>query len=588
MESMNSDNIDVTLLGVRGNFQRNLQGNFQTSIDNSRNNMINDKTYEKIFSSISDKFSPELPEFMADETKKMECPYNIIICYIDVSGSTFNVGGRFGCRGYHKRNVEVENTNKKTKIICIAEMECISHLFVSMANRFIFKTNMIVKVKTFSDYIYDGAVLNNVTSESLYEFAKIFPMDLIFNSSSTATNLVFDDINQSNVSTHKTLCVLATDGQPNDKIITMDSVKKLIDKIKLQCFTMMIIGSGSISSEKVLPFSRSSRNGIVMDISITMRNENHFDEKKIRSGASYSECDIEYIRSLLDFFSSSENLKNIYVGAYGDYNDAIIAFDKFFINSPPMWKAYIPYGIDNNPIICGLSLSQQIETSYIKKIATIAYVHPYGNYLIFPIDNQFGYNIVQVAITQITSDIPNEIMTEIENIKKNIKELEQTILEYPTVIWHNAAIYDGCICDAKFYILSCEKIIKTNIINEQNGEEINENNEEEINENNEEEINEHNGEEINEHNGEEINEHNEGEINEHYDDGLLVDISLNSAMENISNILNASNTSNTSNVSNEGDVTLNSIMEYELIFTIYLTQMTESDQLRLRKLYKFM
>lgn len=427
------------------------------------------KTYNTTFLSSCDKFSPILQEFISDDSIKTLCPYNIILCYIDISGSTFNTGGR------HERfSREYMLDNSETKIICIAEMECIAHLFVNMANKFIFDNNMDVRVYTFSDEIYNGAILNNVTSRSLYDFAKTFPMKLIYNSSATATNLVFDNITQILCSEHRPLCVLATDGQPNDKQLTLKSVENLVNKINVllsgKC-TMMIIGSGSISSETVCPFTRISQNGIKMDVSIVPYHDNlnqnideNINENTRKYNSMYSECDIDYIRSLLDFFPSDNGYSNIYVGAYGDYSDAIKAFSDFFTISPIIWKAHLPHARDNNPIICNISYSKQIEKCYVKKIISIADVSPYGHYLIMPIKNQFGYNIFQLAIT-LANDVSDDIIIEINDIKNNnnIRDILNIDFEYPIVIWHNANIYDGCICNTKFYILCCEKKIKINI-----------------------------------------------------------------------------------------------------------------------------
>ena len=516
------------------------------------NNILNVKktSYDDVFLHISDIFHPLLPEFNFDDSTKTLCPYNSILCYIDISGSTFNThtNGRFSRHTNYMDNTD--NNKPKTKIICIAEMECISHLFAILANKYIFDQNMTIKVYTFSDDIYSGATLNNVTPKSLYEFANSYPGELIYNSSSTATHLVFENMIQHLNCENNMLCVLATDGQPNDKQLTIKSVTELITKITSQSFTMMIIGSGSISNETVVPFSRSFFNGTIQDILCCpngidiQRHSNITDnqENNTRStNSGYSECNIDYIRSLLDFFSSKENLFNLYVGAYGDYIDAKKAFIDFFDNSPIVWKAYLLTGKDNNPIICNASLSEQIEKSYIKKIITTVNIPPYGNYLIFPVENQFGYNIFQIAIEPITDNIPDEITEEINNIKKEINE-EYLLnnMEYPTVIWNNAEIFDGSIYDSLFYVLCYEKIKKTS------------------NENLTINVN---------------NENNENS-NQQRDD-----------IEQT--IINIENDGSIVNVPIENNISTNdNLIEYELNPIIYVTSMTNNHQLRIRILRK--
>ena len=598
-------------------------------------------SYDEAFLSITDIFSPSLPEFNTNDCMRTLCPYNIVLCYIDVSGSTFNTHGRYGTRfSRHAINININDNRPKTKIICIAEMECISHLFAIMANKYIFDPNMIIKVYTFSDGIYNGAILDNVTPNSLYEFANSFPKELMFNSSSTATNLVFDNIVQHLNPEQNVLCVLATDGQPNDKQLTLKSVTDLTSRIKSQSLTMMIIGSGSISNETVLPFSRSNLNGIIRDIPRRLNNiENNNMETETNSennpgnntrivNSAYSECDIDYIRSLLDFFSSKENLFNLYVGAYGDYDDAKKAFIDFFDKTPIVWKAYLLSGKDNNPIICNSSLSEQVEISYIKKIITTVNIPPYGNYLIFPIDYQFGHNIYQIAIESINNNIPDEIMEEINTAKEGInKEYLLNNLEYPTVVWHNANTYDGYIYDSLFYVLCYEKIKKTSndnpIIhihnqqngqqdeqqgeqqNEQQGEQQNEQQDEQQNEQQDEQQGEQQDEQQDEQQGEQAEqdkqhdeqyEHNDEEqdeeqdeqqdehLNEHQNENIDETTQyINSYVHNIveQTIINIEN-----NNINQNDSATNVLNEYELNPMIYVTSMTSSNQLRIRKLRK--
>jgi hypothetical protein len=265
------------------------------------------------FSELISLFSPNLSEFSNTDDKPTSY-YKRIVCLVDGSGSTLNVGSL----GRRFSKVEVP----KSKPIFVAECEGVAHVLAKFSNEFNME-DVSLEVVSFSEKIVKAEPIKT-NSEGIYNVAKEFIRYVTAEGSGTYTlgalNAVFENHDKVD-----TLLILATDGQPNDTISQSDkNIKTIIIEYlnslyksynengkKLDC---IVIGAGSIME------SAGENIKSHINTSASVRG-------KYQYLGSAAECDIKFLHEIAEVFDNSA-----YFPACNDYTELLTALDEFTFN----------------------------------------------------------------------------------------------------------------------------------------------------------------------------------------------------------------------------------------------------------------
>lgn len=269
-------------------------------------------------------------------TGKPNCPFPVIICLIDTSNSTDNFNPTTD--GYDPslsiaRNDKLDLSRMDcalaTKPIIMAEIECVMHALEELMTLFNMKNVKLVLIpfsQTFSVFEHvaesNGSLCTCINSN-------IWNLPYDKHTTHLVNPIKYLEQNYFLPNT-RNLCIVATDGQPEEKA----QVLKLIDQNR-KFFELIVIGAGSIGlfAHNTLTF----RGQNVMDIDFKGINklvttgeisadDVRFMEKirdknlqNIQKGKLDTECDYYFLKSL----------GGLYVGAYGDYSDAILDINNY-------------------------------------------------------------------------------------------------------------------------------------------------------------------------------------------------------------------------------------------------------------------
>lgn len=395
----------------------------QTDLNDETINAFN-ATVTKLYTLDKIVFSDEL-----SGENKPPCPWTRIICVIDTSGSTANFdGGRSRSRSSRFQTstdeTETDLPQTVTKPIILAEIECtIQTLRVLISTFNMSGVQLIVQPFSSSFCVFEYIVesnkdLCNMINENFDKLPyECGGTELVTPLKYLAKEYFTGDA--------ENLVILATDGQPSDK----DNVYEILKQYRTM-FNLIVIGAGSIGSNACNDFCFRGRNiadikpdtlQTLVDIGamshVTFEIIQNIGDKKRQSNAqnaqnssSYSECDITYLKKLVN----DENVTTgLYVGAYGDYTDAVADVDNFLklvcdskVNSDKKFGIIL----DNMLFI---KYDEFIHTTLLSGHYVIMRTRNNAFYLVTPmwqmaIDNPFGNSTIDTCvISDVESSIPN-------------------------------------------------------------------------------------------------------------------------------------------------------------------------------------
>lgn len=279
--------------------------------------------------------SPTVHEFLQDQNMKFEFPaidgplignlapdFNILTIIVDVSGSTWNPGGRGGRRSSRSRfSTETqpeEDTLSQTKVIILAELEGIAWHLVNMCNHYNLSGVKLV-IYAFSTHVVNCHEKIITSNDEIYEHV-VKNLDKIvkYEEKGTDLSLAMTTAFSAFCPDDKVEIILATDGQPQDK----DSVITFLTQTSAT-FNLFVIGAGSIQeslgSGRGLCVRRGDR------LQCYRNGEEISTDNFVAIDNSYSECDLKYLTDLIVTVKG----KGLYVGAYQDYTDLIKASKEY-------------------------------------------------------------------------------------------------------------------------------------------------------------------------------------------------------------------------------------------------------------------
>jgi uncharacterized protein YegL len=388
-------------------------------------------------------------------TNKSACPWKVVICTIDFSGSTanFDNGGGRSSRFQNQEDEVVDTSKVITKPIILAEIECtMQTLRMLMLTFNMSGTKLVVQPFSSSFCVFDHiiesnkdlcAVINNNFEDLPYECGGtelVKPLQYLAKEYFTENNM--------------SLVILATDGQPSDK----DGVYAILKQYR-KMFNLIVIGAGSIglnatnnlcfrgrhvSDIKLEALQTLVSIGALSELSVNViQNVGNKQRSETTLRESfYSECDIEYLKKLVN----DENVTaGLYVGAHGDYSEAIDDVDNFLkLVCDSEFNSTKKFGIilDN---MLPKKYDDFVQTTLLSGHYVVMRAPNNAFYLVTPkwqiaIDNPFGCNtshsellakqnlgntIDMCVIADLESNIPNLLKMSYEDLY-NLKLTDAT------------------------------------------------------------------------------------------------------------------------------------------------------------------
>ena len=345
-------------------------------------------------------FCPSLA-FLTFPASKIRCPLASLYFAIDCSGSTNNSGSRGGgCRGGTRFDPDTvtlgENeppTTNSTKPIILALLEAVAHTLYNLATQFDC-TGVHLVIVSFSSSIHVAYDKIIESSKEMFEVASNLDELVYKEYASTAMELVFDFFAKKECK-GRTLLVLCSDGQPNDKVIATTRLDALVAQYKQSCtlFDFFVIGAGSIRESKggetIMCTSRfgGTRGGLTNATIVT---------------ASSSECDCE----LLKFYTEKATGESYYAPACGKYDELIMAIHDFLTKitgSPSQSRWTVDFTDAGKGFI---DVSPEMNTTMNNLVASGAefavYQDPkYGDYVVSVRNGEF----YQIAVTKVVCSV---------------------------------------------------------------------------------------------------------------------------------------------------------------------------------------
>ena len=288
-------------------------------------------SYNTVSSQFPGQYTPAPDSCFIDQYILHPLEQRQIICFVDVSGSTNNTHGsrRGQSRGTDSHtSIESEEKTKdilpKTKIIILAELEGISHMFCSLMLSFNLDGVKVI-IRSFGNAVYDCVDFTITSHQEFYDdIIRNLDTFIKYDGGSTALKPALETIGETSLST---LLVIATDGQPNlggNSSDVLAYMKPILTDPDSSITSVITIGAGSIQNCTEGLRRTSSDRFVVMT-----RDDGVFDEvvaffHERPSVAGNTECNNLFLIEL-----SGASKCGMYCPACTDYSELLTAMNDY-------------------------------------------------------------------------------------------------------------------------------------------------------------------------------------------------------------------------------------------------------------------